>query len=100
MTNLDADLRSIVANGAPAFAVGYRIRRALAARNRGLSDFWRGREHPRPAPALAGRHLLMVDAEDDVAASTGLAVRVQRFDRDLPSGSSWAFRSPVTRSVL
>jgi phenazine biosynthesis protein phzE len=76
-----------------AVPVGYRLRRALAARNRGLSDFWRGRERSRPEPSLAGRRLLMVDAEDDftamlatVAASTGMDVRVQRFDRELPDG--------------
>ncbi|MFD0742075.1 chorismate-binding protein [Phytohabitans flavus] len=81
--------------------VGYRLRRALAERNRGLSGFWRGRDRPRPAPALAGRRLLLVDAEDDftamlatVAASTGLDVRVQRFDRDLPIDSDLVLVGP------
>jgi phenazine biosynthesis protein phzE len=66
------------------------VRRALAARNRGLSGFWLGRQRGRPAPSLDGRRLLMIDAEDDftamlatVAASTGLDVLVQRFDQDL-----------------
>jgi phenazine biosynthesis protein phzE len=84
-----------------AVPVGYRLRRALAARNRGLSDFWRGRVRSRPAPALAGRRLLVIDAEDDftamlatVAASTGLAVHVQRFDRDLPTGPDLVLVGP------
>jgi 2-amino-4-deoxychorismate synthase len=84
-----------------AVPVGYRLRRALATRNRGLSDFWRGREHPRPAPSLAGRRLLMVDAEDDftamlatVAESTGMNVRVQRFDQDLPDGADVVLVGP------
>ncbi|MDQ7905672.1 anthranilate synthase family protein [Phytohabitans sp. ZYX-F-186] len=81
--------------------VGYRLRRALATRNRGLSGFWRGRERPRPAPSLAGRRLLLIDAEDDftamlatVAASTGLSVEVQRFDRDLPSEADLVLVGP------
>jgi phenazine biosynthesis protein phzE len=69
---------------------GYRVRRALAARNRGLSDFWLGRHRPQPAPLLAGRRLLMIDAEDDftamlatIAASTGLEVQVRPLDSEL-----------------
>ncbi|BCB84744.1 anthranilate synthase family protein [Phytohabitans suffuscus] len=85
----------------PAVPIGYRVRRALSARNRGLSDFWRGRERPRPAPSLAGRRLLLIDAEDDftamlatVAASTGVAVGVQRFDRDLPTDADLVLVGP------
>jgi 2-amino-4-deoxychorismate synthase len=84
-----------------AVPVGYRVRRALAARNRGLSDFWLGRERPRPAPLLAGRRLVMVDAEDDftamlatVIASTGVDVQIQRFDRDLPDGPDLVLVGP------
>jgi 2-amino-4-deoxychorismate synthase len=68
-----------------------RIRVALRARNDGLSCFWRGLEASRPAaPELAGRRLLLVDAEDDftamiarMAESLGVAVRIRRWDRGL-----------------
>ncbi len=87
---MDAGRDDPVAGAARAVPVGYRLRRALAARNRGLSGFWRergGRERGRVAP-LVGRRLLIIDAEDDftgmlavVAAAIGLDVEVRRHDQ-------------------
>jgi phenazine biosynthesis protein phzE len=66
-----------------------RIRAALRTRNDGLSCFWRGLEATGAAvPELAGRRLLLVDAEDDftamiarMAESLGVVVEIQRWDR-------------------
>jgi phenazine biosynthesis protein phzE len=40
------------------------IRRALAARNAALAPFWLAEQTDRPDPRLAGRSVLVVDAED------------------------------------
>ena len=63
------------------------VRAALRRRNDGLSLFWRGREQPKPRPELAGRRLLIVDAEDDftgmlarLAESLGVTVRLRGWD--------------------
>ncbi|MFC1409709.1 anthranilate synthase family protein [Streptacidiphilus sp. N1-12] len=77
---------------APRFAEHPRVRAALAARNRGISDYWLARRRPLPtataaASELAGRRVLVVDAEDtftammaDQLTSLGLDVTVRRFD--------------------
>ncbi|WP_408606843.1 chorismate-binding protein [Catenuloplanes japonicus] len=46
----------------------------LAARNAGLSRFWRGATVP-PAPELAGRRAVIVDAEDDFTAMLAVLAR-------------------------
>ena len=65
------------------------VRRALAARNATLADFWlRATNDPRYAhPDLVGRKALIIDAEDTFTAmgaqllrASGLDVTVQRFD--------------------
>ncbi|MGW6742540.1 anthranilate synthase family protein [Streptomyces sp. NPDC055025] len=67
------------------------VRDALAGRNDGISDFWlrKAHERERPRPDLAGRRVLVVDAEDTFTSmiahqlrSTGLEVTVRRFDED------------------
>ncbi len=64
---------------------------ALDQRNQSLSGFWlhHSREHARPTAELAGRRVLVVDAEDTFTAmidhqlrSLGLDVTVRRFDED------------------
>ncbi|MQS05501.1 phenazine-specific anthranilate synthase component I, partial [Streptomyces sp. OF1] len=73
------------------FAAHPDVRAALAARNRGIGDFWldEPRAQDREAGALAGRRLLMVDAEDTFTAmmahqirSLGVAVDLRRFDEE------------------
>jgi phenazine biosynthesis protein phzE len=80
--------------GGPRFAADDpRVGAALRTRNAGLSLFWRGQRRPGPAsPELAGRRLLLVDADDDftamlarMAESLGPAVRTRRWDQD-PGG--------------
>jgi phenazine biosynthesis protein phzE len=64
------------------------VRAALAKRTIGLADFWlSGTTAAQPDPALAGRKVLVVDAEDTFTAmiahqlrSLGLDVTVRRFD--------------------
>ncbi|MGW6742105.1 anthranilate synthase family protein [Streptomyces sp. NPDC055025] len=74
------------------------VRSALASRNEDLARFWladgpAGRAGPaareRPSPALAGRRVLVVDAEDTFTAmighqlrSLGTRVTVRRFDEE------------------
>ncbi|MFB7668129.1 anthranilate synthase family protein [Kitasatospora sp. NPDC056138] len=64
---------------------------ALAQRNVALAPFWleSADTRTRPVPALAGRRVLVVDAEDTFTAmwdhqlrSLGLAVTVRRFDEE------------------
>ncbi|WP_260723390.1 anthranilate synthase family protein [Dactylosporangium roseum] len=59
----------------------------LAARNTGLSHFWRGGRTDGAGTWLAGRRILVVDAEDDFTAmlarlvrALGPAVRIERYD--------------------
>ncbi|WP_406278041.1 anthranilate synthase family protein [Embleya sp. NBC_00896] len=68
-----------------------RVRRALDARNAPLAGFWfeAPTERTRPDPRLAGRTLLVIDAEDTftsmgrhMLAARGLDVTVRRFDED------------------
>lgn len=67
------------------------VRRALAARNLPLAGFWFAGpgERTRPEPRLAGRTVLVIDAEDTftsmgrhLLAAQGLLVTVRRFDED------------------
>jgi phenazine biosynthesis protein phzE len=73
------------------------VRRALAARNIPLAGFWVHTDHDPvcPYPTLAGRKLLIVDAEDTFTAmgaqllrATGLDVIIHRFDEDYQIGDS------------
>ena len=80
--------------GRPPAGEDARVRAALRSRNDGLSLFWRGQAAAGPAdPELAGRRLLLVDAEDDftamlarMAESLGVVVRIRRWDQD-PGGA-------------
>ncbi|MFG2180167.1 anthranilate synthase family protein [Streptomyces abikoensis] len=65
------------------------VRSALEGRNTNLAGFWMADDAARlrPEPALAGRRVLVVDAEDTFTSmidhqlrSMGLAVTVRRFD--------------------
>lgn len=65
------------------------VRAALAERNTAIADFWLAAEdaRSRPEPLLAGRKVLIVDAEDNFTGmldhqlrSLGLSVSVRRFD--------------------
>ncbi|MFI7503205.1 anthranilate synthase family protein [Streptomyces sp. NPDC049687] len=67
------------------------VRAALRGRNADLAEFWliAEEERRRPEPALAGRRVLVVDAEDTFTfmighqlRSLGLEVTVRRYDED------------------
>jgi phenazine biosynthesis protein phzE len=74
----------------------------LAARNAGLSGFWRGsRVAPGISPVLAGRRLLIIEAGDDftamlarMAESLGLDVRVRRWDERWRGGRDLTLVGP------
>ncbi|MFC9427829.1 anthranilate synthase family protein [Streptomyces sp. NPDC056987] len=75
----------------PRFASHPEVRAALASRNDGIADFWlrEAVERRRPQPDLAGREVLVVDAEDTFTSmiahqlrSSGLKVSVRRFDEE------------------
>ena len=78
----------------PKSLVDARVRAVLRTRNDGLSHFWRGRRAAEPvSPELAGRRLLLVDADDDftamlarLAEDLGVLVRIRRWDQDLGDG--------------
>ena len=78
----------------PVSVVDARVRSALRTRNDGLSHFWQGRRAAEPvSPELAGRRLLLVDADDDftamlarMAESVGVVVRIRRWDQELGDG--------------
>ncbi|MFE2415117.1 anthranilate synthase family protein [Kitasatospora sp. NPDC059408] len=82
-------LAALEAGGTGRFADHPRVREALEQRNAGIADFWL-RESADGADGvaeLAGRSVLIVDAEDTFTsmighqlASMGLAVTVRRFD--------------------
>lgn len=69
-----------------------RVRQALQSRNTTLSRFWLdGAQHSTPDPALAGRHVLIVDNEDTFVGmlahqlrALGLRTTLTRFDHPLP----------------
>ncbi|GAA2635763.1 phenazine biosynthesis protein PhzE [Dactylosporangium fulvum] len=78
---------SAAAAPAPDLTADGRIRSALAGRNTGLAGFWLTGAAERPVSALAGRRVLVVDAEDTFTrmlslqlGSLGLAVTVRRYD--------------------
>ncbi len=71
------------------------VRAALRRRNAGIAGFWlrRGDAPAARASALAGRSVLVIDAEDTFTAmlgsqlrSLGLAVTLRRFDEPYPPG--------------
>lgn len=77
-------------DGGSSFGARPEVRAALDRRNGDLAGFWlAGRESATPHPALAGRRVLVVDAEDTFTAmmahqlrAIGLCVTVRRFDED------------------
>ncbi len=63
------------------------VREALAQRNESIATFWLADDRTRPDPALVGRRVLIVDAEDTFTSmlghelrSIGLVVTLRRFD--------------------
>ncbi|MFD3936209.1 anthranilate synthase family protein [Streptomyces sp. NPDC058611] len=73
------------------FADHPKVLAALESRNDSIADFWLrdAEDRPAPHPALAGRRVLVVDAEDTFTSmiagqlgSMGLDVTVRRFDED------------------
>ncbi|MGW0792254.1 anthranilate synthase family protein [Streptomyces sp. NPDC002911] len=84
-------LAALGGDGTEGFAGHPSVRRALQRRNDPLADFWLARTTARtPAPNdLAGRSILVVDAEDTFTAmidhqlrSLGLRVTVRRYDQE------------------
>ncbi|MFF8607244.1 anthranilate synthase family protein [Streptomyces sp. NPDC015346] len=85
-----AGLRAALEDGpSPALGAHPRVRAALEQRNETIAGFWRAEDAAaaRPGPALAGRRVLIVDAEDTFTSmlehqlrSMGLTVTVRRFD--------------------
>ncbi|MDQ1014622.1 anthranilate synthase family protein [Streptomyces afghaniensis] len=82
-------LAAIEGDGPSRFADHPRVRAALEQRNATLGRFWLAGNGPgaRPDPALSGRRVLVVDAEDTFTSmldhqlrSMGLRVTVRRFD--------------------
>jgi phenazine biosynthesis protein phzE len=81
-------LSAIESDGPSRFADHPRVREALEQRNATLAGFWLGNgQGSRPDPALIGRRVLVVDAEDTFTSmlghqlrSMGLRVTVSRFD--------------------
>ncbi|MFH8534725.1 anthranilate synthase family protein [Streptomyces tendae] len=82
-------LAALQSRGPDRFADHPRVREALARRNESIAGFWlgtgNGAEHT--VPGLAGRRVLVIDAEDTFTSmidhqlrSMGLAVTVRRFD--------------------
>ena len=64
----------------------------LAARNETLSPFWLAPQESRPDPLLAGRRVLVVDAEDTwtqmlahMVRHVGMAAEVRRWERVTPA---------------
>ncbi|MEV6957690.1 anthranilate synthase family protein [Streptomyces sp. NPDC051207] len=84
-----AGLLAAIESGGPSrFANHPRVREALERRNATLAGFWLGNgQGSSPDPALIGRRVLVVDAEDTFTSmldhqlrSMGLRVTVSRFD--------------------
>jgi phenazine biosynthesis protein phzE len=83
-------LAALDAGGPTRFGQHPSVHAALAVRNTNIAGFWLARngERDRPDPVLAGRRVLIVDAEDTFTAmigqqlrSIGLEVTVCRFDQ-------------------
>ncbi|MFI8293059.1 anthranilate synthase family protein [Streptomyces sp. NPDC085614] len=79
------------AGGAAGIAAHPEVLRALAARNEPLAEFWfrPPADRSRAVPALAGRRVLVIDAEDTFTAmarhlleAQGLRIVVKRHDED------------------
>ncbi|MDF3292224.1 anthranilate synthase family protein [Streptomyces silvisoli] len=84
-----AGLLAALESGPRRFGQHPMVRAALDRRNAGIADFWLADRAQRacPAPQLAGRRVLVVDAEDTFTSmieqqlrSMGLEVAVRRFD--------------------
>ncbi|MFF8959621.1 anthranilate synthase family protein [Streptomyces sp. NPDC014894] len=82
-------LAALESDGPARFAEHTQVSRALVRRNEHIADFWlrESAERAGPIPALAGRSVLIIDAEDTFTsmiglqlASVGLRVTVRRFD--------------------
>ncbi|MGC3001313.1 anthranilate synthase family protein [Streptomyces sp. G35A] len=82
-------LAAVRSDGPSRFADHPRVRAALEERNATLAGYWLAgnRSGSRPDPALTGRRVLVVDAEDTFTSmleqqlrSLGLRVTVRRFD--------------------
>ena len=83
-------LAAFDANGPTRFGRHPRVHAALALRNTNIAGFWLApnRERDRPDPTLAGKRVLIVDAEDTFTfmigqqlRSIGLEVTVRRYDQ-------------------
>ncbi|SCD87174.1 phenazine biosynthesis protein phzE [Streptomyces sp. BpilaLS-43] len=89
--------RPASAPGLPPPVAGHpAVRAALSARNRPLAGFWfrEPGERARPRPAMAGRRVLVIDAEDTFTAmarhllqAQGPRVDVRRYDEDVRLGA-------------
>ncbi|MGP2441060.1 anthranilate synthase family protein [Streptomyces sp. JW3] len=84
-------LAALAADGPRSFADHPRVRAALERRNRGIADFWlaEGGTGSACAAELAGRRVLVIDAEDTFTSmighqlrALGLEVTVRRFDEE------------------
>ncbi|WP_254812221.1 anthranilate synthase family protein [Streptomyces cavourensis] len=82
-------LAALESGGQTRLSANPEVRAALAERNSSLADFWLAHAGDRhaPDPYLAGRRVLVVDAEDTFTSmiaqqlrSIGLSVTVRRFD--------------------
>ncbi|MGW6744248.1 anthranilate synthase family protein [Streptomyces sp. NPDC055025] len=82
-------LAALQADGPVRFAEHPNVRAALERRNETIAGFWLAEDaaRTRPEPVLAGRRVLVVDAEDTFTSmighqlrSMGLSVTVRRFD--------------------
>ncbi len=82
-------LAALESGGQTRLSTNPEVRAALAERNSSLADFWLAHAGDRhaPDPYLAGRRVLVVDAEDTFTSmiaqqlrSIGLSVTVRRFD--------------------
>jgi phenazine biosynthesis protein phzE len=82
-------VKTAAAQPVPSLANHPRVRAALESRNQAVAGYWLGTDpaHTAPDPELAGRRVLMIDAEDTFTAmvraqltSLGLRVDLRRFD--------------------
>ncbi|WP_213450428.1 anthranilate synthase family protein [Rhizomonospora bruguierae] len=83
-------LAALEAGGAGRFGRHPQVRAALERRNHGIADFWLNDigARTRPAPRLAGRRVLVIDAEDAFTSmmdhqmrALGMSVTVRRYDQ-------------------
>ncbi|MFT2016823.1 anthranilate synthase family protein [Streptomyces sp. 796.1] len=66
-------IAALESNGSSRFGAHPRVRAALAERNASLAEFWlaEAAQRARPRPNLAGRSVLVVDAEDTFTSMIG-----------------------------